>query len=173
LEGAHQSRNAAVAEGFLAELPVLLRPDHDALTRGFAKAWLPGRLERRGHWILDVAHNRDGMHALADALRKRPPPTPLHAVLGILRDKDTQGMVQELSQLAERIWLTSPPSAPKTRRPGPGTACGVTDSEVRVQWDFDRCLEEAQDGAETVLVSGSFYTVGDAMSRLPGFQPFG
>lgn len=173
LEGAHQRRNAAVAEGFLAELPVRLRPNHEALATGFAKAWLPGRLERRGHWILDVAHNLEGMKALADALRKRPPPTPLHAVLGILKDKDTRGMVRELSDLADRIWLTSPPSAPKTRRPELGKAFGVTGSEIRVQRDFDRCLEEAQDGAETVLVSGSFYTVGDAMSRLPGFRPFG
>ncbi len=173
LEGAHQNRNAAVAEAFLAALPLPLRPDHRALTTGFAKAWLPGRLERRGHWILDVAHNLDGMNALTDALQRRPPPTPLHAVLGILKDKDALGMVREVSHFAERIWLTSPPSAPKTRRPEPGTAFGVMDSEIRVQWDFDRCLEEAQDGAETVLVSGSFYTVGDAMSRLPGFQPFG
>ncbi len=173
LEGAHQRRNAAVAKGFVEELPVHLRPDHGALTAGFAKAWLPGRLERRGRWILDVAHNQEGMKALADALRQRPPSTPLHAVLGILKDKDALGMVRELSDLAERIWLTSPPSAPDTRRPDPVTAFGVTDSEIRVQWDFDRCLEEAQDGAKTVLVSGSFYTVGDAMSRLPGFRPFG
>ncbi len=173
LEGTHQRRNAAVAKGFLAELPVRLRPGPDALTTGFAKAWLPGRLERRGHWILDVAHNQEGMKALADALRKRPPAAPLHAVLGILKDKDARGMVRQLSDIADRIWLTSPPSAPKTRRPDPGKALGVTDSEIRVQWDFDRCLEEAQEGAETVLVSGSFYTVGDAMSRLPGFRPFG
>ena len=48
----------------------------------------------------------------------------------------------------------------------------LSNVEIRLEWDFDRCNQEAQAGAETVLVSGSFYTVGDAMSRLPGFQPF-
>ena len=172
LEGAHQHRNAAVAKVFLDALPVPLRPDDRAVTAGLAKAWLPGRLDRRGRWILDVAHNPEGMKAVVDALRKRPPPSPLHVVLGILKDKDVAGMIGELSDLADRIWLTSPPSAPEARRPEPSEAVSMSDVEIRLQWDFDRCLQEAQAGAETVLVSGSFYTVGDAMSRLPGFQPF-
>ena len=172
LEGAHQNRNAAVAKVFLDALPVHLRPDDRAVMAGLAKAWLPGRLDRRGRWILDVAHNPEGMKAVSAALRKRPPPSPLHVVLGILKDKDVAGMIRELSDLADRIWLTSPPSAPEARRPELGEAVSMSEVEIRLQWDFDRCLEEAQAGAETVLVSGSFYTVGDAMSRLPGFQPF-
>jgi len=37
--------------------------------------------------------------------------------------------------------------------------------------DFERALERVQTGAETVLVTGSFHTVGDALARLPGFAP--
>src|SRR5439155_713834 len=37
--------------------------------------------------------------------------------------------------------------------------------------DFERALELVQQGAETVIVTGSFHTVGDALARLPGFAP--
>jgi dihydrofolate synthase / folylpolyglutamate synthase len=37
--------------------------------------------------------------------------------------------------------------------------------------DFGRALERVQLGAETVVVTGSFHTVGDALARLPGFAP--
>jgi folylpolyglutamate synthase/dihydropteroate synthase len=36
--------------------------------------------------------------------------------------------------------------------------------------DFDAAIRRARDGADTVLVTGSFHTVGDVMSRL-GLQP--
>ncbi len=44
---------------------------------------------------------------------------------------------------------------------------------VVVEAEFARALEAAQQGAHTVLVCGSFHTVGDAMARLPGFPPLG
>jgi folylpolyglutamate synthase/dihydropteroate synthase len=37
---------------------------------------------------------------------------------------------------------------------------------------FDQALAEIERGAETVLVTGSFHTVGDAMARL-GVMPYG
>jgi hypothetical protein len=38
---------------------------------------------------------------------------------------------------------------------------------------FDRALHDVQDGAASIVVTGSFHTVGDAMARLPGFAPLG
>ena len=40
---------------------------------------------------------------------------------------------------------------------------------VVVEPDFDAALTGVQRGAATVVVTGSFHTVGDAMARLPGF----
>jgi dihydrofolate synthase/folylpolyglutamate synthase len=113
------------------------------------------------------------MRVLARTLRDRPPPKPLHAVVGILRDKDAIGMVGEIAGVADGIWLTSPPSAPGDRRPDMGALAPVLGPGVRVQADFDCCLDEASAGAQTVLVCGSFHTVGDAMMRVPGLAPFG
>ena len=44
---------------------------------------------------------------------------------------------------------------------------------IRTEADFGRALVDVQQGAATVLVCGSFHTVGDAMARLPGFAPLG
>ncbi len=173
MEGDHQRRNAAVARAVLHALPAHLRPDSAAIAAGLANAWVPGRFDRRGRWIFDVAHNLAGMRVLARTLRDRPPPKPLHAVIGILRDKDAIGMVREIAGVSDGIWLTSPPSAPPDRRPDMAELAPVLGSGVRVQADFDRCLDEAAGGAQTVLVCGSFHTVGDAMTRVPGLAPFG
>jgi len=64
LLGPHQRRNAGVAHGILAARPEPFRPDREAMERGFGTAMVPGRLDRRGRWLFDVAHNPDGMRAL-------------------------------------------------------------------------------------------------------------
>jgi dihydrofolate synthase/folylpolyglutamate synthase len=38
--------------------------------------------------------------------------------------------------------------------------------QAEAEADFDRALEAAERDAGTVLVTGSFHTVGDAMARL-------
>jgi hypothetical protein len=50
---------------------------------------------------------------------------------------------------------------------------GGTGLDLVVEPEFDLALEQVQRGAGTVLVTGSFFTVGDAMARLPGFAPLG
>ncbi len=82
-------------------------------------------------------------------------------------------MVREIAGVADGIWLTSPPSAPQDRRPDMDALARALGSAVRVQADFDCCLDEAAGGAQTILVCGSFHTVGDAMTRVPGLAPFG
>ena len=39
--------------------------------------------------------------------------------------------------------------------------------------DFSRAVDRVQDSAATMIVTGSFHTVGDALARLPGFAPVG
>jgi dihydrofolate synthase / folylpolyglutamate synthase len=73
LRGPHQRRNAAVAHGILMALPPRWRPAPEAIAEGFAAARVPGRLDRRGKWLLDVAHNPDGMEAAGGGAPGRPP----------------------------------------------------------------------------------------------------
>jgi dihydrofolate synthase/folylpolyglutamate synthase len=177
LAGPHQRRNAAVAAAALESLSAPWRPDHAAVERGFARARVPGRLDRRGRWLFDVAHNPDGMRALTRALRETPPPGPVHALVSILGDKAWPEMLVELDRAVDRGVLTLAPSvlgrgwdlewlrrwlADPSRPPARAT--------WHLEPDFGCALREVQAGAGTVLVTGSFHTVGDAMEAL-GLAP--
>jgi dihydrofolate synthase/folylpolyglutamate synthase len=172
-EGAHQRRNAATAQALLGELPASLRPTSEQLERGFARAWLPGRLDRRGKWLFDVAHNVPGIGSLVRALQVDRCPRPVHALVGVMGGKDVLGMLRELQTVVDRIWITDPPSAPQWRREDPHRFVSGGDPGIHIETDFDRALQRVQRDAETVVVTGSFHTVGDAMARLPGFRPLG
>jgi dihydrofolate synthase / folylpolyglutamate synthase len=180
LAGPHQRRNAAVAAALLEVLPAPWRPAPDAVARGFARARLPGRFDRRGRWLFDVAHNPAGLAVLLGALGEAPPARPVHGLVGILRDKDWRAMVDGLVGATDRLWLTTPPSAPESRRWDLEAVAQAVRSPHRpwarppiIQPDFDTALRDVQQGAATILVTGSFHTVGDALARLPGFAPLG
>jgi dihydrofolate synthase / folylpolyglutamate synthase len=171
LGGLHQRRNAAIAHATLTALPDALRPTSAQMARGFAAAWLPGRFERRGRWILDVAHNPAGTRTLVAALVREAPPRPLHALFAALRDKDAVAMLTVLATVVDRIIVTVAPSAPPHRRVLPSELTYPPHLPIDLVPDFDRALSDVQAGAATMLVTGSFHTVGDAMMRLPGFRP--
>ena len=176
LDGPHQRRNAGVANGILMALPEPYRPPHGAVERGFASAWIAGRLDRRGKWLFDVAHNPDGVRALTRAIESAALPRPLHGLISILGDKEWPEMLVELDRVLERGVLTVAPTAASrgwdaawlrrwlARRSRP---------PARAAWslvpDFRQALETVQQGAGTIVVTGSFHTVGDVMDAL-GFS---
>jgi len=69
----------------------------------------------------------------------------------------------------DKLILTVPPSIPVMQR----WSLEDLDALSHFDPDFPRALEDIQGGAGTVLVTGSFHTVGDAFERLPGFAPVG
>jgi dihydrofolate synthase/folylpolyglutamate synthase len=173
LAGPHQRRNAGVAHGILMALPPRWRPDPEALARGFAEAWLPGRLDRRGKWLFDVAHNPDGIRSLVTALEAIRPPRPIHALVSILGDKEWPGMLVQLDRAIDRGVLTVAPTAAGRGWDAAWLRRWLGDDSrppARASWtlipDFRTALQEVQRGAGTVLVTGSFHTVGDVMSEL-------
>ena len=177
LLGSHQRRNAAVARAVLEALPLPYRPPDEALRRGFAGATVPGRLDRRGKWLFDVAHNPDGVAALTRAIVELSPPRPVHALVSILGDKAWPEMLVQLDRVVDRGILTVTPSAEGRRWDIEWLRRWLADPNrppARAAWrlepDFERALAEVQQGAGTVLVTGSFHTVGDVMEVL-GLSP--
>jgi len=171
LKGRHQVGNALVAHAILNALPQPFGPVGKTLPTSFAHAYIPGRFEVRGKWIFDVAHNPDGMRVVAQALAESAKTIrrPLNALVGIRNDKDWRAMLDSLRPLVDRLTLTVPPSIPLMQR------WSIEDMgpDVLFEPDFERALHDIQEGAGTILVTGSFHTVGDAMARLPGFAPVG
>jgi dihydrofolate synthase/folylpolyglutamate synthase len=177
LVGPHQRRNAGVAHGVLMALPAPYRPSPEAVKSGFSRARIAGRLDRRGKWLFDVAHNPDSVRALVRAIDAIKPPRPLHALVSILGDKEWPEMLVELDRVIDRGILTVAPTAAERGWDTRWLRRWLSDRgrpPARATWtlipSFSEALETAPAGAATVLVTGSFHTVGDVMTAL-GIEP--
>ena len=169
LAGAHQASNAAFALLLLhvagAPWSVSLADAAEAL----AAVKLPGRFHREGQFIFDVAHNPDGAAVLASTLETVNEPKPVAALLTVLTDKDWRGVMGALAPVVDVFVLTSAPTAPASRAWNVTEAADYARSRgwsAVLEPDFDRAIHTASTLAATVLVTGSFHTVGDAMARL-------
>lgn len=103
LPGPHQRVNAALALAAARVIdPSVVRADLDGVH------W-PGRLERRGELVLDVAHNPAAVDAIVHALRSWPA-LPTVVVFACSADKDRAAMSASLRTLGE-LWTLADPSA--------------------------------------------------------------
>jgi dihydrofolate synthase / folylpolyglutamate synthase len=182
LYGAHQAQNAVVAlaavEAFLGD-PL----GDDVVREAFARATSPGRLEiiRRSPMILlDAAHNPHGAEAAAAALDDSFAFSPLIGVVGVMVDKDVEGVLAAFEPHLAHIVCTQN----STDRAMPATDLAVVAREVfgadRVSIaarladaiDEGTALAEAGEalgssiGTGAVLVTGSVITVGEARTLL-------
>jgi dihydrofolate synthase / folylpolyglutamate synthase len=176
LRGRHQHDNAWVALATLNALPAAFGAPTDQWPSSFGHAYIAGRFDVRGRWIFDVAHNPDGARVLADTLRETAPPHPRRALVGVLGDKDYLGMIDCLQREVDAFTFTMPDTAPERRRWDLARLereLGALAVPHEFERDFERALERATNDAATVIVTGSFHTVGDALARLPGFAPVG
>ena len=171
LNGRHQQTNAslarAVVERLQAELPVV----PGVISNGLAKVHWPGRLQavRRGEQtvMLDGAHNAEGAEmlrrALADGFAAESPVF----ILGMVDEKDGAGFCAELAPLAKRVVL-SPVSSVRSAKPEEFLAvCQAANPAAAVE--VAESLGQAMELCATepfVVVTGSFYLVGEAMERL-------
>jgi dihydrofolate synthase / folylpolyglutamate synthase len=169
LLGVHQARNTAIAIATVGALGHEYLPGGQDLSAALAKVFLPGRFQRAGNFIFDVAHNPDGARTVAESINVLDPPHPRIALLAVLADKDWTGIIRALAPAVDAFVLTNAPSAPRERRWNPDEAFAFAKTQncdAALEPDLDRALAIAKERAATVLVTGSFHTVGDVMSRL-------
>jgi dihydrofolate synthase/folylpolyglutamate synthase len=183
LYGAHQAQNAVTAlaavESFVGSEPL----GDDLVREAFARATSPGRLEiiRRSPMILlDAAHNPHGAAAAAAALEDSFAFDPLIGVIGVMADKDHEGVLGALEPHLAHVVCTQN----STPRALPADRLAVVAREVfgadrvsvepRLADAIDQAttLAEAGEalgtsiGSGAVLVTGSVITVGEARALL-------
>ena len=127
--------------------------------------------------MFDVAHNPDGMRALEEAITHAAIPRPIHALVSILGEKAWPEMLVRLDRAVDRGVLTVAPTATGRKWNMAWLEAWLADPTrppAKAHWslepDFAKALWEVQQGAGTVLVTGSFHTVGDVMAAL-GMEP--
>lgn len=168
LRGPFQHVNAATAVSAVLGLRRFeVHVSERAIHSGVSNAYIPGRLEiLRDHptVVIDGAHNPDAAHSLAAAIREEFSYDNLILVVGMLSTHSADGFLKELAPLTSKIIATQPrwhlarPAselAEDARRFRP-------DAEAfdHVPDAVNRALELAGEN-DLVLVTGSFYTIGE------------
>lgn len=115
LPGRHQISNAVTALETARQLHELWDPHHSIneknMATGLEKARWPGRLEllsERPLFYRDGAHNPDAARKLAEFLEKHFTNKRIIYIMGVLRDKEYEKMLQCLLPLADSIYVFQP-----------------------------------------------------------------
>jgi len=173
LLGQHQLQNAALTVATVEQLQPQIPVSDTAIRAGLANVQWSGRLqliERGGQKIvLDGAHNVAGAEMLAAAVQNYFHDEKPVLILGVLADKNWEGICNVLAPLASRI-LAVPVSSERAADPGElREACGKVNPSIESR--FCASLAEALDAASEeafVLITGSLYLVGEALQLLQG-----
>ena len=175
LYGEHQAHNAACAiaavEGFIGGKEL----DPQLVREAFAELSAPGRLEvvRRSPTILlDAAHNPHGMRATVEAVQEAFTLSPLIGVVGVMADKEADGLLDALEPALAQIVCTQN----TTERAMPAAELGdiaegiFGTDRVHVVARLDDAIERGVELADVggVLVTGSVVTAGQARILLGG-----
>jgi dihydrofolate synthase/folylpolyglutamate synthase len=168
LHGEEAARNAVAA---IAACEALLGRalDQKALEAALGGATSPGRVEVVGRHpltILDGAHNPDAALVLASTLREAFRWRQLHLVVGMFEDKDVEEFCRILAPVADSAYAcrsTSPRAASPERVAGALRKAGGMD--VATFGSTPEAVAAARAAAaegDLIVVTGSFYTVGEA-----------
>jgi dihydrofolate synthase/folylpolyglutamate synthase len=169
LIGRHQVLNAATAIAMLDAAGPDFAINDAELAAALSRVTLPGRFQRVDRYVFDVAHNPDGAAVLAATIRTVNARRPVSALVTVLADKDWAGMLRALAPVVDHFVLSIAPTAPASRLWNPDAALRAAHAagwSAEVVIDFDAAVDRAKATGATVLITGSFHTVGDAMVRL-------
>jgi len=167
LIGDFQLQNAAGVLMALQELASRCPVTRGAIEQGLRTVTLSGRFQVFSGppvWILDVAHNPQSAHVLAETLRARPAAGRTLFMTGMLRDKDIGGVFRAMSGLADEWHLVT-----LAGRRG-ATAAQLADHLRQLPEEVPMTLHATVDAAfamlgatagsnDRILVFGSFLTV--------------
>ena len=186
LYGAHQAHNAACAlaavEAFSGGGDLV---DIDVVREAFGQVTSPGRLEvvrRSPTIVIDAAHNPHGALATAEAVQESFSFAPLVGVVGVMRDKDAEGVLASFEPIMAAVVCTQN----STTRALPAAELGEIATGIfgadrvevvpRLDAAIDRAITLAEAGGSladaigsgAVLVTGSVITAGEARGLVKG-----
>jgi dihydrofolate synthase/folylpolyglutamate synthase len=160
----------------------------EIVRNAFAEATSPGRLEvvrRSPTIVLDAAHNPHGAEATAAALEDSFAFSPLIGVIGVMGDKDVEGVLTAFEPHLEHLVVTQSSSDRAMRASRLAELAVPIYGEDRVSVvprladaiDAAAALAESEStgsasslSSGAVLVTGSVVTVGDARVLLGGVK---
>lgn len=178
LQGDCQLQNAASVLMVRQCLSEALPVTSEAINRALRTVQLPGRMQvikGRPGLILDVAHNPQAVSALRENLAGLPIHGRLHAIFGLLSDKDLAIMVEIMGSMIE-IWYLVGTEGSRGRSAGQLKASFLAmgiERNISCFSSVSEALVAARSLAgdsDTILLFGSFSIVGEAIKILENEQ---
>ncbi len=172
LPGEHQRTNAGLAAAAMQNVPSI---DANAVERGLATAFWPGRFQRLGWFLLDGAHNPHAIGTVVQEWRRRFGSRKTTIVFGALSDKAIPEMLTVLASIALRIIAVPVRSERTATLPELMSRIALTVPEAGLMGETTveaglRRAEEVCDMECPILVTGSLFLVGEALQIL-GWSP--
>lgn len=167
--GVHQYENAAAAilaaEIFLKDRGISDEKAEYYIREGIKKTRWEGRMEilsREPFFMVDGAHNGNGVAALAESLRTLFPGEKFHFVMGVMADKNYEEMIEELLPLAldfKMVTVESERALAAQELSEKIRAKGICDAGLL--HSFDELMPGRLDVAHKTIAFGSLYFVGE------------
>ena len=174
LPGTHQTLNALVALGVIAELGKQgISVEESAVRYGLGHTFWPGRLEWYGSILMDGAHNAQGVAAFRRFTDQHLKSRRKILLTGVLKEKLSEDMLQLLAETAEEAVAVTPDSPRAMKADELSfllTQKGIKASAAK---NLKEGLAKARSLAGTdgiVLATGSLYFIGALRSEL-GLSP--
>jgi dihydrofolate synthase/folylpolyglutamate synthase len=170
LAGEHQIINAALAIKVI-EIIAEKYPDMDCdIRKGLKNVKWPGRLEMIKEdppVLIDGAHNPPAAEVLSSYLRKLSGVkySRIIMVIGVMADKDIEGILKPLLPLAAEILFASPAygrAASTKRLSDIAATLGYASKSCETVADALHFAEGLFKTGDLIVVTGSFYTIGEA-----------
>lgn len=170
LEGGHQRRNAALALAAMRAAGLPLRESH--IAPALREVTWPGRFQvlEAGRLVLDGAHNPAAAHQLVTTWREKFGLTKATVIMALMRDKDAGAVAEALAPLMARV-LTVAARNPRAHSAESLRAIFAGRATAEAMPDLAIALERARSFPEPILICGSLYLVGEALSLLDGAEP--
>jgi len=175
LPGEHQAGNCGLA---LAAVDMLKGcgfdcPD-DRMTAGLMKTRVPGRMQLlsdRPRVLVDGAHNPASMTALMRCVGAHVPYDSMVCVFGCCADKDVAAMLDRVNLGADKVIFTRAASTPRAADPEDlqkmfAERSGKMSQVAKTLPEALALAMRAVSRDDLIVVTGSFYLVGEAMKHL-------
>lgn len=170
LAGEHQIVNAALAIKAI-EIVLEKHPEMDCdIRKGLKSVTWPGRLEMIKEdppVLIDGAHNPPAAAVLYAYLRKLlgVKYSRIIMVIGVMADKDIEGILGPLLPLASEILFASPAygrAASTKRLAAAAASLGYASKCAGTVAEALHAAEDLYRAGDLIVVTGSFYTIGEA-----------
>lgn len=168
LIGEHQVNNAILALTVIKVLKDIRKVEisEDSIRKGLLETKWPGRIEKikdNPTFIIDGAHNEDGAKSLSKALEKHFKDKKMTLLIGMLKDKDIDSVLEILMDKFDKVITTTPNSDRAISCEELKEKIEKYVEDVTAICDIDDAVKYVLENAkedEVIISAGSLYMIG-------------